>query len=418
LDDVVFEPYISTTLPTGQDISFRIESFQVLIKGFLIRLESSDPDVDLTGIITSDSPLVKDAAVCSGNVVGLTHTYALEKSTVNATLRSDFAVENVDIGVTVVYINTADLSVFAYDSYTVSFDSSIVSPAPVNTPFTQIPATGSPHSMMPMGSSTLSPSPISSMSLSIAPIKAPTVSAASFPTAAPIAAGSSASSISAPSDGGGSKSNSLGLYIIGAVVVVLVVALIVAGWVYVTIRRTALQAAAQTNGAKTNHLAPPGTAFGPLEPGQEDSNQVGTTELNQSSVCVEAEPISSPDPRTLEYKHQMRDVLAAQPIASPDPRTLEYDDQMREVVAAERIATPYPRTLEYKDQMREVLEAVPLASARPRDQQNPAGNKTAQSTARPVAAALMHTQAEPEILDSGAPTLASSMAHTRQGIDP
>jgi hypothetical protein len=175
LDGVRFEPNMPTILPTGQDISFRIETFQVALRGFLIRVEAPDlnPDVDLSAIISSDSPLAQNAVACaqeSGNVVGLTHTDASEKTTVNTTLRSDLLAVNVTIGVTVVFINNANLSVFAYDSYTVSF-----------------------------GSNTLPPSATSTIPLSPAPVKAPTNPAASSPTRAPFTAASSAPWISAAS---------------------------------------------------------------------------------------------------------------------------------------------------------------------------------------------------------------------------
>jgi hypothetical protein len=171
LDGVRFEPNMPTILPTGQYISFRIETFQVALRGFLIRVEAPGPDVDLSGIIESDSPLAQNAAACdqeSGNVVGLTHTDASEKTTVNATLRSDLVAVNVTIGVTVVFINNANLSVFAYDSYMVSF-----------------------------GSNTLPPIASSTIPLSPAPVKAPTTPTVSSP-ARPITA-SGASSISAAS---------------------------------------------------------------------------------------------------------------------------------------------------------------------------------------------------------------------------
>jgi hypothetical protein len=174
LDGVRFEPNMPTILPTGQDISFRIETFQVALRGFLIRVEAPDPDVDLTGTIASDSPLVQNAAACdqeSGNVVGLTHTDASEKAIVNATLRLDHVAVNVTIGVTVVFINNANLSVFAYDNYTVSF-----------------------------GSNTLPPSATTSaIPLSPAPVQAPTTPAVSSPARAPIAASSGVSWISAAS---------------------------------------------------------------------------------------------------------------------------------------------------------------------------------------------------------------------------
>jgi hypothetical protein len=114
------------------------------------------------------------------------------------------------------------------------------------------------------------------------PIRAPIASTSPTPSIPVPTVNGSASSIS-PSDGGGSKSNSLGLYIVGAVALVLV---IVTGWVYVAIRRRKQEAAEQTSAAKANrNAAHPTTALGPLEPGQE----VGPTELNQSSVVVEAE---------------------------------------------------------------------------------------------------------------------------------
>jgi hypothetical protein len=85
-----------------------------------------------------------------------------------------------------------------------------------------------------------------------------------------------------------------------AVAAVLAVALIVAGWVYVTIRRRTQEAAAPISTTNASHNAEhPTTSLGPLEPGQDDSNQVDPTELNRSSVVVVAEPIASP-------KHQMR----------------------------------------------------------------------------------------------------------------
>jgi hypothetical protein len=45
LDGASLEPNMPTTLSTGQDISFRIKTFQLALRGFLIRVEAADPDV-------------------------------------------------------------------------------------------------------------------------------------------------------------------------------------------------------------------------------------------------------------------------------------------------------------------------------------------------------------------------------------
>ena len=73
-------------------------------KGILVRLESGA--TDMSGVLTSSSALLSDAAACSAPVAGITHTSSEPKTSADVTMLADAAME-VSMDVTVVMDNSA-----------------------------------------------------------------------------------------------------------------------------------------------------------------------------------------------------------------------------------------------------------------------------------------------------------------------
>jgi hypothetical protein len=86
------------------------------IRGFLVRLECS---TDLTGAITSEDPLVQEAAACAQDdnfVVGLTHNSNVDKQEIAMTIVLDTPT-TVTVDVTVVMMNGDNGSMYYYDKF-------------------------------------------------------------------------------------------------------------------------------------------------------------------------------------------------------------------------------------------------------------------------------------------------------------
>ncbi|KAL3911110.1 MAG: hypothetical protein SGILL_007412 [Bacillariaceae sp.] len=94
-----------------------LEAFEAPIRGVLVRLECQ---TDLTGVMSSESPLLQDAAVCDqddGFVVGMTHTSNVDKEVIDIAFALD-TVTTVSVDITVVMANNdEDGSIFYYDRF-------------------------------------------------------------------------------------------------------------------------------------------------------------------------------------------------------------------------------------------------------------------------------------------------------------
>lgn len=115
----------NTTMTTGETFdagvneewTFNVAASALPFKGILVRLECL---TNLTGAITSDDPLLHDAAVCDTTpgdfVVGLTHNSRDEKDSVDMTVALGVAT-TVSVDITVVMYNNDTGSAYYYDQF-------------------------------------------------------------------------------------------------------------------------------------------------------------------------------------------------------------------------------------------------------------------------------------------------------------
>jgi hypothetical protein len=111
------------TLQAGESLIWQVTAGAKPMKGILFRVEAPF-GVDLDSGVTGTGSGLQLATVCdlaTENVVGITHTSAAAKKTVQGTIGTIQIVDNVMVDVTVVFSNNATSSFYAHSQYLVNY---------------------------------------------------------------------------------------------------------------------------------------------------------------------------------------------------------------------------------------------------------------------------------------------------------
>lgn len=119
-----------TTAELFSFVSYRVEvtAGNEEFRGILLRMQASGPDsdsIDMTGALMVGEGNLQDAFVSGCEppevVVGLTHMDRNDKSIAIGNMRLDAEFDSIDLDVTIVFVNNATISSYAYTGYELAF---------------------------------------------------------------------------------------------------------------------------------------------------------------------------------------------------------------------------------------------------------------------------------------------------------
>jgi hypothetical protein len=183
--DTQLEPSRTDEFPIGQDLPIQVvaqavSGDPVAFKGVLIRVEAPDgvPDA-FNAIIAAEN--TQQASVCEAPVGGITHFNRDEKTVASGTIRFDEEVLGVTLDISVVFLNEATASAYAYTRFTTNFRATTPISAPVTAPVlapVTAPVAGPTNPPTPIGTGTPQPTPFNmtaSPSTGFLPTLSPTI---------------------------------------------------------------------------------------------------------------------------------------------------------------------------------------------------------------------------------------------------
>jgi hypothetical protein len=137
IGDTELEPSRTDTFPIGQDLPIQVVALPVSgdpvpFKGVLIRVEPPDGVDAFNAIMAAEN--TQQAGVCEAPVGGITHLNRDDKTLASGTIRFDEEVVGVALDVTVVFLNEATASAYAYTRFAANFRAVTPVPAPVLAP--------------------------------------------------------------------------------------------------------------------------------------------------------------------------------------------------------------------------------------------------------------------------------------------